>query len=191
MILSTIEFVLRYQFICKWKCMRVMNDNLIVELSIICTTGATLWLSFAKFLSPGREFLPEVSKVEIFLKGRLDLIPSPSQKIQIMDGKVGLMCKGKTLLAVVNKLSKQNVYWHHPEMWRWWAQIQVIFWNLFYPILAYKIQQPIQKLKFLNFMNFSNNQIVCIWQKIVQTFVKIWIRSFRIVSITSITWWIF
>ena len=48
--------------------MRVMNDNLIVELSIICTTGATLWLSFAKFLSPGREFLPEVSKVEIFLK---------------------------------------------------------------------------------------------------------------------------
>ena len=40
--------------------MRVMNDNLIVELSIICTTGATLWLSFAKFLSPGRDFLPEV-----------------------------------------------------------------------------------------------------------------------------------
>ena len=115
-ILSTIEFVLRYQFICKWKCMRVMNDNLIVELSIICTTGATLWLSFAKFLSPGREFLPEVSKVEFFLKGRLDLIPSPSQKIQIMDGKVGLMCKGKTLLGVVNKLLNTKGLLTHPAM---------------------------------------------------------------------------
>ena len=30
--------------------------------------------------------------------------PSPSVKIQIMGGKVGFMCKGKTLLSVVNKL---------------------------------------------------------------------------------------
>ena len=37
-------------------------------------------------------------KVEIFLKGSLDLIPSPSPsvKIQIMSGKVCLRCKGKT-----------------------------------------------------------------------------------------------
>ena len=37
-------------------------------------------------------------KVEKILKGSLDLIPSPSPsvKIQIMDGKVCLRCKGKT-----------------------------------------------------------------------------------------------
>ena len=47
-------------------------------------------------------------KVENILKGSLDLIPSPSPsvKIQIMGGKVCLMCKGKTLLGVVNKLLK-------------------------------------------------------------------------------------
>ena len=45
-------------------------------------------------------------KVEEILKGSLDLIPSPSVKIQIMDGKVCLRCKGKTLLGVVNKLLK-------------------------------------------------------------------------------------
>ena len=33
-------------------------------------------------------------------------IPSPLVKIQIMDGKVCLRCKGKTLLGVVNKLLK-------------------------------------------------------------------------------------
>ena len=45
-------------------------------------------------------------KVEKILKGSLDLIPSPSVKIQIMAGKVCLRCKGKTLLGVVNKLSE-------------------------------------------------------------------------------------
>ena len=47
-------------------------------------------------------------RVEFFLKGSLDLIPSPSPsvKIQIMDRKVCLICKGKTLLGVVNKLLK-------------------------------------------------------------------------------------
>ena len=51
------------------------------------------------------------SKVEKILKGSLDSItsPSPSVKIQIMDGKVRLRCKGKTLLGVVNKLLKQKV----------------------------------------------------------------------------------
>ena len=47
----------------------------------------------------------KVIKVEKILKGRLDLIPSPSSlvKIQIMSGKVCLKCKGKTLLDIVNK----------------------------------------------------------------------------------------
>ena len=45
-------------------------------------------------------------KVEMFLKGSLDSMPScsPSMKIQIMGGKVCLKCKGKTLLGDVNKL---------------------------------------------------------------------------------------
>ena len=47
-------------------------------------------------------------KVENILKGILDSIPSPSPsvKIQIMGGKVCLMCEGKTLLGIVNKLLK-------------------------------------------------------------------------------------
>ena len=48
------------------------------------------------------------SKVEKILKGSLDSIPSPSHsvKVQIMGGKVCLMCEGKTLLGIVNKLLK-------------------------------------------------------------------------------------
>ena len=44
-----------------------------------------------------------ILKVEKILKGRLDLIPSPSVKIQIMGGKVCLSFKCKTLLGIVNK----------------------------------------------------------------------------------------
>ena len=43
-------------------------------------------------------------KVKKILEGSLDLIPSPSPsvKIQIIGGKVGLGCKSKTLLGAVN-----------------------------------------------------------------------------------------
>ena len=46
------------------------------------------------------------AKVESFLKASLNSISSPSSsvKIQIMDGKVCLKCKEKTLLGVVNTL---------------------------------------------------------------------------------------
>ena len=45
----------------------------------------------------------DIGKVEKILKGSLDLIQSPSVKIQIICGKVCLRCKGKTLPSVVNK----------------------------------------------------------------------------------------
>ena len=52
---------------------------------------------------------PQVSfKVKNILEDSLDSISSPSVKIQIMGGKVGLWCKGKTLLGVVNKLFVQQ-----------------------------------------------------------------------------------
>ena len=47
-------------------------------------------------------------KVEIFLKGNLDLIPSPSVKIKIMGGKVCLRCKGKTLLGFVSHTTTEE-----------------------------------------------------------------------------------
>ena len=49
-------------------------------------------------------------KVEKILKGSLDWIPSssPLVKIQIMDRKVCLRWKGKTLLGIVNILLKTN-----------------------------------------------------------------------------------
>ena len=50
--------------------------------------------------------IKSTSKVEKILKGCLDLIPSPSVKIQTVGGKVCLRCKGKRLLGVVNKLLK-------------------------------------------------------------------------------------
>ena len=82
-------------------------------------------------------------------------MPLPSLKIQIMGGKVCLMCKGKTLLGIVNNLSKQKVCWHRPSKFcliivsivnfpvnnlnfhwrlRWWDQIQAIFLNIFYSL---------------------------------------------------------
>ena len=50
------------------------------------------------------------SKVENILKGSLDLIPSPSEKIQIMGGIACLRCKGKTWLGVANKLLKAAMF---------------------------------------------------------------------------------
>jgi hypothetical protein len=44
----SIQIIMRYHFVCKWKRIRVMKDNLIVRLAIICTFGGTIWLSFAK-----------------------------------------------------------------------------------------------------------------------------------------------
>ena len=50
--------------------------------------------------------IQQVGKVKKILKGSLDLIPSPSVKIQITGVKVCLWCKGKKLLSIVNKLLK-------------------------------------------------------------------------------------
>ena len=44
--------------------------------------------------------MDDATKIENIFKGILDI------QIQIMDGKVCLRCKGKTLLGVVNKLLK-------------------------------------------------------------------------------------
>ena len=53
-----------------------------------------------------RGYYEGMCRVENIFKGSLDLIPSPSpsEKIQIMGGKVCLRCNGKTLLGVFNKL---------------------------------------------------------------------------------------
>ena len=48
------------------------------------------------------------SKVEKIVKGSLDWIPSPSPSVKIMGGKVYLRCKGKTLLAIANKVLKKK-----------------------------------------------------------------------------------
>ena len=58
----------------------------------------------------------DIGKVEKILKGSLDLIQSPSVKIQIICGKVCLRCKGKTLLGVVNKNFVFKVCWQPPVM---------------------------------------------------------------------------
>ena len=86
------------------------------------------------------------NKVEKILKGSLDLIPlpSPSMKIQIMDGKVCLRCKGKTTfenkkfeitqqcLALIPQVNfptnNLNFHWR----WRWWDQIQAMSTNFLF-----------------------------------------------------------
>ena len=72
---------------------------------VVCTSCVAFFCWFARdyFL----HFIFFVFfKVEKIWKGILDLIPSPSAKIQIMGGKVFLRCKGKTLLGIVDKLLK-------------------------------------------------------------------------------------
>ena len=54
-------------------------------------------------------------KVVQILKGSPDLITSPSVKIQIMDGKVCLRCKSKTLLGVAKKLLKIKILLASPS----------------------------------------------------------------------------
>ena len=56
-----------------------------------------------KFNSNGCQIL-HFDKVENTSKDSKDSIALPSVKTQIMDGKVCLRCRGKTLLGVVNKL---------------------------------------------------------------------------------------
>ena len=53
-----------------------------------------------------------IRKIVKILKGRLDLIPSPSLsvQIQIMGGKVCLKSKGKTFLVLVNKPFKNKKF---------------------------------------------------------------------------------
>ena len=57
-------------------------------------------------LKNGLRKIKLLSKIEKFLKGSLDLIPSvsPSVTIQIFGGKICFDYQGKTLLGVVNKL---------------------------------------------------------------------------------------
>ena len=62
-----------------------------------------LFLSFTCAL-----FYQLSSQVERILKYSLVSIPSPSVKIQTMSGEFCLMCKGKTLLGVVNTLLKKK-----------------------------------------------------------------------------------
>ena len=81
-----------------------------IDLSDFATSPIILKSSFAMF-KPGEGKLKIliVSKwVKTISKGRLDSIPSPSPsvKIQIMDGEVCLRCKGKILLGIVKKLLK-------------------------------------------------------------------------------------
>ena len=66
-----------------------------VEIMALTVCPDALW--FYKFME---------GKVKNIQEDSLDSITSspPSVKIQIMGGKVGLRCKGKTLLVVVNKL---------------------------------------------------------------------------------------
>jgi len=81
--------------------------------------------SLLNILSLGQTFQLHynITKVEKILKGSLDLITSPSVKIHIMGGKVGLRCKGKTLMGIVNNLlktqslltSSSNVLPYHPK----------------------------------------------------------------------------
>ena len=52
--------------------------------------------------------MDDATKIENIFKGILDI------QIQIMDGKVCLRCKGKTLLGVVNKLLNMKVMGLNP-----------------------------------------------------------------------------
>ena len=97
------------------------------------------------------------SKVKKILKGSLDLISSPSVKIQIMSGKFDWGVQAKHCWALSTNLLYSKVCWQHPAIfclytlpahghnlnfywrWRWWDQIQAIFLNLFYFIYCMQL----------------------------------------------------
>jgi len=77
-----------------------------------------------KFILREHFYFKEVSKVEKILKGSLDLIPSPSPpsvKIQIMDGKFSLKCKGN-YWVLSTRFWKQRVCWHHPYYLKYFSR---------------------------------------------------------------------
>jgi len=67
----------------------------------------------------------ELLKVEKILKCSLNLIPSPSLKIQIMGGKV---CLRMQQTFYFRKFVDNILNFH----WRWWDWMHAIFLNLFY-----------------------------------------------------------
>ena len=67
--LSTIQTTFTYLFLCRWKCMKIMNDDLIVRLSLICTLSFTFWLTFVNkvWLGGGKD-KPTVSFFGFYIK---------------------------------------------------------------------------------------------------------------------------
>ena len=82
------------------------SETIVYRMKMQCNVGEVMPMGCLFMLPNSKIYIP--SEVEKILKGSLDSLPSPSPsvKIQIMGGKVRLRCKGKTLLAVVNKLLK-------------------------------------------------------------------------------------
>ena len=108
----------------------------------------------------------------------MDLIPlpSPSVKIQVMEGKVCLRCEGKTLLDGHCQQTfeykkfidiNQQCFALFPQVnfptnnlnfhlsWSWWYQIQAIFLNLFY--FKWKINLPKRFKKSVSPWTSTNN----------------------------------
>ena len=88
----------------------VLDQTIRILQAMIDVCAENGWLASTLRIIQLMQMVSFEGKVEIFLKGSLDLIPSPSPwvKIQIMGGKVCLMCKDKTLLGIVNKLLRRK-----------------------------------------------------------------------------------
>ena len=88
----------------------VLDQTIRILQAMIDVCAENGWLASTLRIIQLLQMVSFVGKVEIFLKGSLDSIPSPSPsvKIQIMGGKVCLRCNGKTLLGVANKLLKSK-----------------------------------------------------------------------------------
>ena len=54
--------ILKFFFICIWKNMKVMNDDLIARIVILATTFLSFSLYLVKFLGPGKPVLNTVSQ---------------------------------------------------------------------------------------------------------------------------------
>ena len=62
MVLTAIT-MLKFFFICIWKNMKVMNDDLIARIVILATTFLSFALYLVKFLGPGKPVLNTVSSL--------------------------------------------------------------------------------------------------------------------------------
>ena len=72
-LLSIFYIILKFHFICVWKHLKIINDNLLTRIVLVIAFFISLWLSIVKMLSPGEKHITYVSTLTDDIKGGLNI----------------------------------------------------------------------------------------------------------------------